>query len=118
MTPCVRLSLALLVLLAWGADAGAQSIGFDIPRVYGPGPRVPHDAAPFSHRYHYYAGPALYFNGDARQMWYLDYLDRLDRAERLGYPPPRWPAYLSTHPRCCPPPVHFQGQVVVPIGPR
>jgi hypothetical protein len=74
----------------------AQSFGgrHDIPRVYGPGARSPYDE-PFSHRYNYYSGPALYFNGDAREMWQQDYIDRLDRAERFGYPIPHPPVELS-----------------------
>jgi hypothetical protein len=72
----------------------AQSIGHEgnIPRVYGPGPRMFNDE-PFSHRYNYGVSPQFYFNGDARQMWHQEYLDRVDRAERFGYDMPDRPRY-------------------------
>jgi hypothetical protein len=90
---------ALPVLFFLGCDVEyvrPQSIGdiTTIPRVYGngSGARMVNDE-PFSHRYNYSVGPVLYFNGDARQLWYQDYLDRVDRAERFGYAPPPCPRY-------------------------
>jgi hypothetical protein len=85
--------LALALIGAWAAlPAVSHAQGFSSPemeRALRPGTYVPHDGAPFSHRYNFSTGPILYFNGqNARQMWYLEYLDREDRAERFGYRPP------------------------------
>ena len=45
-----------------------------------------YDGKPYTQRYSYGTGSApIYLNGDARQLWYLDYLDRADRAEKFGY---------------------------------
>jgi hypothetical protein len=95
--------LALVVVCASSSTSRAQSIGdiSNIPRVYGPGARMPNDES-FSHRYNYGISPQLYFNGNARQLWYQDYLDRLDRAERFGYCPPSGPRYWP-EPRECRP---------------
>jgi hypothetical protein len=76
----------------------AQSIGGgEFERAMRPGPYVPYEGEPFSHRYGYDQGPVFYLNGDAGRMYYLEYLDRLDRAERFGYPPPAPP---TLWPRC------------------
>jgi hypothetical protein len=95
-------AIALIGLVSLSAGgASAQSIGgpHDIPRIYGPGGARSTMDEPFSHRYNYYTGPALYLNGNPRELWNLDYLDRLDRAERFGYrhplPPPQ--LYESEH---------------------
>ena len=80
----------------------AQNISSgEIERAFSPGAYVPNDGMPFSHRYNYYSGPALYFNGSSRQLWMQDYLDRVDRAARFGYCPPAPPRYL-TRPQCTP----------------
>jgi hypothetical protein len=98
-----RAVVALFVVCASSSVARAQSIGdiSNIPRVYGPGARMANDE-PYSHRYLYSISPQLYFNGDARQMWYQDYLDRLDRAERFGYCPPSGPRYWPAPRECRP----------------
>jgi hypothetical protein len=98
-----RFLAGLAVLACVSGSADAQSIGdlSAIPRVYGPGARVVNDE-PFSHRYGYGVGPQLYFNGNARDLWYQDYLDRLDRAERFGYCPPSGPRYLPAENHCRP----------------
>ena len=43
------------------------------------------DGEPWTQRYSYGTGGIFYLNGDARQLYYLDYLDRLDRAHKFGY---------------------------------
>src|SRR5262245_46162803 len=112
----LRRGLAALVLsLAFlGArPAAAQHIsGDEIDRAYRPGPYVPGDGMPFSHRYNYYTGPSLYFNGSARQMWLQDYMDRVDRANRFGYCPPPVPRYLQ-RPYCPPPPSQVGVGVII-----
>lgn len=95
MRSLVFRALPALIFLGCSVNyTRAQSIGHEgnIPRVYGPGARIGNDE-PFSHRYFYGVSPQLYFNGDARQMWYQDYLDKVDRAERFGYDPPARPKY-------------------------
>ncbi len=98
----LRFFAGLIVLACASGSSNAQSIGdlSAIPRVYGPGARA--NDEPFSHRYSYSASPQLYFNGDARQLWYQDYLDRLDRAERFGYCPPAPPRYWPSSKECRP----------------
>ncbi len=91
-------ALAALAFFVLASSLRAQSIGYEVPRIYGPGARVQGDGEPFSHRYNYGVSPQFYFNGDARQMWYQDYLDRLDRAERFGYCPPSGPRYWPAPP--------------------
>jgi len=66
-----------------------------------PGAVTPHDGAPFSHRYGFFAPTGSYFGTSYNQLEYMDYLDRLDRAERFGYRLPTPPAFL-TAPRCRP----------------
>ena len=86
---------ALGCLFAFPAVGQAQGLwSSDLDRGYRPGASALHDGAPFSHRYHYYAGPVLYLGMDSQQLWNLYHLDRLDRAERFGYrlPPPAPPA--------------------------
>ena len=57
------------------------------------------DGEPYTQRYSYGLGANfLYFNGDARNLWYLDYLDRADRAEKFGYPMPVDPYFESPPP--------------------
>ena len=56
---------------------------------------TPYDGEPYTQRYSYGTGNILYFNGDARQLWYLDYLDRVDRAQKFGYPMPADPFETS-----------------------
>jgi len=98
-----RCLAGLVVLACANVTASAQSFGdlSAIPRVYGPGARVVNDE-PFSHRYNYGVSPQLYFNGNARDLWYQDYLDRLDRAERFGYCPPAGPRYWPEEKHCKP----------------
>lgn len=80
---------ALGCLLALPAAGSAQGWwGDNLDRGFRPGAAAWHDGAPFSHRYHYYAGPVFYPGMDAQRLWHLYYLDRLDRAERFGYQPP------------------------------
>ena len=53
------------------------------------GAYVPYDGAPYTQRYSYGLGASfIYINGDARNLWYLDYLDKADRADKFGYRPP------------------------------
>src|SRR5262245_11048849 len=86
---------ALLGVVLVGGTARAQGFGSaDWDRALRPGAFVPHDGAPFSHRYQYGTGPILYLNGDGRRLWYLDYLDRADRADRFGYRPPPEPVWV------------------------
>ncbi len=49
------------------------------------------DGEPWTQRYAYGTGGIFYLNGDARQLWNLDYRDRLDRAKKFGYPKPADP---------------------------
>ncbi len=88
--PRIPLPVAALgCLLALPTVGQAQSWwGGDLERGFRPGAAALHDGAPFSHRYHYYAGPVFYPGMDAQRLWNLYYLDRLDRAERFGYRPP------------------------------
>lgn len=73
-------------LLLWPLQAQAQGIGgSDFDRVLRPGAAPFHDAAPFSHRYHYYTGPIFYPGLDGQRLWNLYHLDREERAERFGY---------------------------------
>jgi hypothetical protein len=93
-THFTKLLLGLIVVGGWAGVARAQSFGSgEWERALRPGAYVPHDGAPFSHRYQYGAPTVLYFNGDARRLWYLDYLDRADRADRFGYRPPPEPVF-------------------------
>jgi hypothetical protein len=100
-----------LAVVAGGASAArAQGFGSgEIDRALRPGAFVPHDGASFAHRYQFGTGPILYFNADARRLWYLDYLDREDRAERFGYRPPPPPAIAL-------PPSAFRVRVGVGVG--
>ena len=54
---------------------------------------------PYTQRYSYGLGAApFYLNGDARQLYYLDYLDRADRAEKFGYRMPIDPFFEAPPP--------------------
>lgn len=72
-----------------------------------------YDGEPYTQRYSYglHAAP-VYLNGDARQLWYLDYLDRADRAEKFGYRMPIDPYFSG------PPTVHTAppGRIFVGFG--
>lgn len=59
----------------WGSDAGRASL---------PGAYVPHDGAPFSHRYNYPEGPLFLWGGYGRNFWYVEQLDREERFEKFG----------------------------------
>ena len=88
-----KVFLGLAFVSAWAAlPEVSRAQGISSPDMEGalrPGTYVPHEGAPFSHRYNFSTGPILYFNGqNARTLWYLEYLDREDRAERCGYRPP------------------------------
>lgn len=87
------------VLAMSPASARAQFIGGgESERGLRPGAYVPYDGMPYTQRYSYGAGASfLYFNGDARSLWYLDYLDRADRADKFGYRPPPDP-FLQPQP--------------------
>jgi hypothetical protein len=63
-------------------------------------PRSPvFDNTPYTARYSYGMATApLYINGNARQLWYLDYLDRADRAEKFGYRMPIDPYFEAPPP--------------------
>jgi hypothetical protein len=55
-----------------------------------------YDGESYTARYSYGLGAApIYLNGDARQLYYLDYLDRADRAHKFGYRMPIDP-YFET----------------------
>jgi len=96
----LSLAAMLAAFLALAPPARGQSIsGGELDRAYRPGAYVPYDGAPFSHRYNYYTGPSLFLNGDARQLYMMDYLDRVDRAARFGYPEPAPPNFLPDPPR-------------------
>jgi hypothetical protein len=58
-----------------------------------------YDGESYTQRYSYGLGLApLYLNGDARQLYYLDYLDRADRAEKFGYRMPIDPYFEAPPP--------------------
>ena len=58
-----------------------------------------HDGEPYTQRYSYGLGQGiLYFNGDARALWYLDYLDRADRAQKFGHRMPIDPYFADAAP--------------------
>src|SRR5262245_4548586 len=89
MKKCIFAACAVLLAFA-ATDVHAQVItNGEIER----GLRFPqanYDYEPFTQRYSYGIGQGImYFNGDARTLWYLDYLDRADRAKKFGYPMPR-----------------------------
>jgi hypothetical protein len=64
------------------------------------------DGEPYTQRYSYGLGAApIYFNGDARRLYYLDYLDRADRAEKFGYRMPIDPYFEEVQPVPANPPV-------------
>ena len=94
-------ALALAALLGTARPCNAQALwDREAERALAPGAYVPYDgASPFT-RYNYYAGPALYFNDDARRLYMLDYVDRVDRAHRLGYPEPPPPSLWPASRRC------------------
>lgn len=79
-----------LVSLLNSSAAQAQVIsGGESERGLRPGANVPYDGAPYTQRYSYGLGASfVYINGDARNLWYLDYLDRAKRADKFGYRPP------------------------------
>src|SRR5262245_8152099 len=78
-------AVCLLALLC-SSPAQAQVIsGGESERGLRPGAIVPYDGAPYTQRYSYTLGASfVYINGDARNLWYLDYLDRAERAEKFG----------------------------------
>ncbi len=49
---------------------------------------LPYDGEPYTQRYNYGTRGMFYFNGNARQLYYLDYLDRADRAKKFGHAMP------------------------------
>jgi hypothetical protein len=96
----MRQLLATAVLVAIASPAFAQVISSgEIERGLRPGAFPPYDGAPFSHRYFYSTGGNLYFNGNPRQLWMMDYFDKLDRAEKFGYAPPPEPPEMYGLPR-------------------
>lgn len=76
---------AVLLALVCARAAHAQGANHDIGRSFRPGPYIPYDGAPFSHRYNQPSIPYLYLNNTPQEMAVLDYLDRLDRAEKFGH---------------------------------
>src|SRR5262249_45879727 len=93
--------LALAALLGPARSCQTQAIwSREAERALAPGAYVPYDGASPYTRYNFYDGPALYFNGDARRLYMLDYIDRVDRAHRLGYPEPPPPALWPASRRC------------------
>jgi hypothetical protein len=106
----IGLALAATALAATPTPAHAQMIwGGEYERALRPGAYIPHDAEPWSHRYHFTMGPNIYINGNGWQLWYLEYLDRVDRAKKFGYAPPPPPKY-GPHPDI------IEGEVIVPEG--
>lgn len=93
-------SAALAVALGCPAFSHAQAIWTPTnPNTWAPGAYRPQNELPFSEKYNYYSGPALYFGMTGRQAHYLEYLDRVDRAERFCRPIPPPPKYLVEPPR-------------------
>jgi len=97
-----RAAAALAALLCLAGTASVSRAQFFIgwgeyDRQLQPGAVIPYDAAPFSERYNYYAGPAFYLGGGNYydNFVYMDYLDRLDRAQRFGYRRPAPPPFLA-----------------------
>lgn len=92
MKKCIIAACAALFVLTTEVSAQVITNG-EIER----GLRFPqsnYEYEPFTQRYSYGIGQGiLYFNGDARTLWYLDYLDRADRAKKFGYPMPRDPYF-------------------------
>lgn len=82
------------------------------PGVYYP----PYDGAPFSHRYHYGTGSALFFGADPGYLTYMDYLDRYDRAVKFGYRIPPDP-FRQHHAPCDCQPLPRGGVYVQPLAP-
>ena len=89
-----RTAAALAALLFWAGASSVSRAGFFIgwgeyDRQLQPGAVIPYDAAPFSERYNYHAGPAFYLDTGNYydHLVYMDYLDRLDRARRVGLSP-------------------------------
>jgi hypothetical protein len=88
----------------WAAPAAAQVFTNDqIDRSLRLGAWAPYDGIPYTQRYGYNTGAILYFNGNSRQLYWLDYMDRLDRAERFGYRRPIGP-FDHPPPAPCPAP--------------
>lgn len=103
-----RAAAALAALLFWAGASSVSRAQFFIgwgeyDRQLQPGAVIPYDAAPYSERYNYRAGPFFYLGAGNYydHFAYMDYLDRLDRAERLGYRIPAPPPGL-VGPRCGP----------------
>ena len=96
-----HLAVCLGIGFAWAFPqmSHAQVIwGGAAERGLRPGVNIPHDGAPYSHRYNYSTDMSYFmFGGNAQQLHMLDYLDRLDRAEKFGYRIPAPPPALS-HP--------------------
>jgi hypothetical protein len=93
------LCAALLVFAGAASNAHAQVISNgEIERgLRFSGPT--HDGEPYTQRYSYGLGQGiLYFNGDSRNLWYLDYLDRADRARKFGYAMPVDPYFPDATP--------------------
>lgn len=92
----IRFGAAALVAAGITQFASAQVItneNYDRGLRYG-NITAPFDGAPYNARYNYSLGNAnFYFNGSARNMYYLDYLDRVDRAAKFGYPMPVDPLF-------------------------
>jgi hypothetical protein len=109
---------ALVAAVAIPATCQAQAIWMPhFPQSWPPGaylPNLPYEQ-PFSHRYNYYTGPALYFGMNGRQAWEWEYLDRVDRAERFGRPIPPPPPQLLDQ-SCCKPRIIRRGKPV-PVQP-
>jgi hypothetical protein len=111
-TTLLGLALAATALAATAAPAHAQMIwGGEYERAMRPGAYIPHDAEPWSHRYHFTMGPNIYINGNGWQLWHLEYLDRVERARKFGYAPPPPPKY-GLHPDI------IEGEVIEVVVPE
>lgn len=78
-----------LGLSTTGAASAQMIWGGEVQRGFSPGPYFHYDNMPLSHR-NFDPGPIFYLNGDARNLWHMDYLDRWDRALKNGYPLPHY----------------------------
>ncbi len=84
----IVLETAILVTLLATVDmTRAEPIslwGSDASRAVRPGAYVPHDGAPFSHRYNY-PEPSLFLWGDyARDFWKIERMEREERLQQFG----------------------------------
>lgn len=74
------------------------------------------DGESYTQRYSYGVGAGFfYLNGDARQLYYLDYLDRVDRAQKFGYRMPIDP-YCEAEPTAEPLPTPPPARIFIGAG--